>query len=415
MQAIMMTAASDDVAPSLDTQTPPASARSDVSADNAFFTEGCAMSLREMPRAHENSGLRNLVSFDDLDNDQILNYSDLERLDELRDKIRHRGVERKNRFWWCMLRGTAIFDVTRHPVFVLCYAVYGIMLWWYKRPDDSDAKVYGLVLTVLGGSLSFATIFLNSETYQRFRISYLASCKCQGCIFNTATLARASLRDVVARTIVRYICAAYMVAFAGLRDSHYDTEEVVRPFVRKYGLLTEAEWKALEKRGNFTGTGDRYREIIAWTQKLVNEERDAGRCHADDAWRLSSDILTLRGKLAVAYDILGQPVPFVYVHLLRLLNVCYLPVFAYVLGRLGSRRPSTIVLSCIAILIVNLFFLGINTVSTKLADPYGHDLDDLRILSHCKLAPTACRTILTSEIPEETRASLRPDGGDNLV
>ena len=203
-QAIMTTAASDDVALTLDAQTPPASARSDMSADNAFFTAGCAPSMREMPKAHENSGLRNLVSFDDLNDDQILNYSDLERLDELRDKIRHRGVERKNRFWWCMLRGTAIFDVMRHPVFVLCYAVYGIMLWWYKRPDDSDAKVYGLVLTVLGGSLSFATIFLNSETYQRFRISYLASCKCQGCIFNTATLARASLRDVVARTVVRY-------------------------------------------------------------------------------------------------------------------------------------------------------------------------------------------------------------------
>ena len=51
----------------------------------------------------------------------------------------------------------------------MCYVVYGIMLWWFKRPDDSDAKVYGLVLTVLGGALSCATIFLNSETYQLFR------------------------------------------------------------------------------------------------------------------------------------------------------------------------------------------------------------------------------------------------------
>ena len=36
---------------------------------------------------------------------------------------------------------------------------------------------------------------------------------------------------------------------------------------------------------------------------------------------------------------------------------------------------------------------GINTVSTKLAaDLYGHDLDDLRILSHCKLMPGACKS-----------------------
>ena len=51
---------------------------------------------------------------------------------------------------------------------------------------------------------------------------------------------------------------------------------------------------------------------------------------------------------------------------------------------------------------------GINTVSTKLAaDLYGHDLDDLRILSHCKLMPGACKSILTAELPAGTRASLR--------
>ena len=49
---------------------------------------------------------------------------------------------------------------------------------------------------------------------------------------------------------------------------------------------------------------------------------------------------------------------------------------------------------CVAIVIACLFFLGINTVSTKLADPHGHDLDDLRILSHCKLMPGACKSIM---------------------
>ena len=28
-----------------------------------------------------------------------------------------------------------------------------------------------------------------------------------------------------------------------------------------------------------------------------------------------------------------------YVHLVRLLTICYLPVFAFVLARLGSRTP----------------------------------------------------------------------------
>ena len=171
---------------------------------------------------------------------------------------------------------------------------------------------------------------------------------------------------------------------------------MLHPFLQKYGLLTEEEWEALRKRGGFAGTGDRYRELISWTLKVVNEERDAGRCHGNDAWRLCSDILMLRGKLAVGYDLLGQPVPFVYVHLVRLLTICYLPVFAFVLARLGSRTPEAIGLACVAIVIACLFFLGINTVSTKLADPYGHDLDDLRILSHCKLMPGPSAASMTS-------------------
>ena len=55
------------------------------------------------------------------------------------------------------------------------------------------------------------------------------------------------------------------------------------------------------------------------------------------------------------------------------------------------------------------FLLRHHTVSTKLADPYGHDLGDLRILSHCKLMPGACKAILTAELPAGTRASLRVD------
>jgi len=292
---------------------------------------------------------------------------------------------------------------------VLSFLVYAATLLWSEKPDAEHGALYTTVLTVLGAFLSFASIFLNSETYQRYRASYLASVKCQGCIFNATTCARASLRDVAARTVTRFICAAYIMAFTGLRDSHYDADEVLHPFLQKFGLLTEEEWEALRKRGGFAGTGDRYRELVAWTLKVVNEERDAGRCQGNDAWRLCSDVLMLRGKLAIGYDLLGQPVPFVYVHLVRLLTVCYLPVFSFVLARLSSRTPEAIGLACVAIAIACLFFLGINTVSTKLADPYGNDLDDLRILSHCRLMPGACKTILTAEIPPGTRASLRVD------
>ena len=61
-------------------------------------------------------------------------------------------------------------------------------------------------------------------------------------------------------------------------------------------------------------------------------------------------ILRLRASLAVGYHRLGQPMPFVYVHLVRILTTCYLPVFAFVLARLGSRNPA--VHTCVEIKIL---------------------------------------------------------------
>ena len=44
--------------------------------------------------------------------------------------------------------------------------------------------------------------------------------------------------QVAGRTVVRFLCAAYLAAFAGLRDSHYDVEQVLLPFVQRHGPFT---------------------------------------------------------------------------------------------------------------------------------------------------------------------------------
>ena len=44
-------------------------------------------------------------------------------------------------------------------------------------------------------------------------------------------------------------------------------------------------------------------------------------------------------------------------------------------------------------------------LTKKLADPYGHDLDDLHILSLCKLMPDACARILETSSPSRPAAA----------
>ena len=226
----MAAAASDDVALAVDAPrqcaTPAAATpRPEAAFDNSFFPAGCEK-VTERDAHKSTFGLRQLMyAPDDRHDVAVLNIADLERLDERRDRIRHRGIERRCT-WWCTLQGTVVTDVLRSPFFFASFGVYAATLWVFDKPEKEHNGLYATVLTVLGAFLSFASIFLNSETYQRFRASYLASVKCQGCIFNATTCARASMRDVAARTVSRFICGAYIMAFAGLRDSHYDADEV---------------------------------------------------------------------------------------------------------------------------------------------------------------------------------------------
>ena len=385
----------------------------DVAPDHAdFWTRGVGEAPEGPSGAlsprHSSGGFRHLLfSADERHDHEILNLADIERLDALRDQIRHRGIERRAFSYWGSVKGTVTLDVLRSPFFALSFAVYAATVAAFAHPAGiEDRTLYMTTLTVLGAFLSFASIFLNKETYQRFRVSYEASTASQSAIFECATVSRLGLRDVAGRTVVRFLCAAYLAAFAGLRDSHYDVEQVLLPFVQRHGLLTEREWALLSRRGGFAATGDRYRELLAWAVGVAQRERNDGRCHPEDARRIVKPILRLRGSLAVAYHRLGQPMPFVYVHLVRILTTCYLPVFAFVLARLGSRNPAVHTLACVAICITCFFFLGINTVSVKLADPYGHDIDDLRIIAHCSAMPGACRALLTTGMDEETTQAL---------
>ena len=117
----MAAAASDDVALAVDAPrqcaTPAAATpRPEAAFDNSFFTAGCEK-VTERDAHKSTFGLRQLMyAPDDRHDVAVLNIADLERLDERRDRIRHRGIERRCT-WWCTLQGTVVTDVLRSPFF----------------------------------------------------------------------------------------------------------------------------------------------------------------------------------------------------------------------------------------------------------------------------------------------------------
>ena len=175
----------------------------DVAPDHAdFWTRGVGEAPEGPSGAlsprHSSGGFRHLLfSADERHDHEILNLADIERLDALRDQIRHRGIERRAFSYWGSVKGTVTLDVLRSPFFALSFAVYAATVAAFAHPAGiEDRTLYMTTLTVLGAFLSFASIFLNKETYQRFRVSYEASTASQSAIFECATVSRLGLRDV---------------------------------------------------------------------------------------------------------------------------------------------------------------------------------------------------------------------------
>ena len=151
----------------------------DVAPDHAnFWTRGVGEALTSPAGAlsprHSSGGLRHMLfSADERHDHEILNLADIERLDALRDKIRHRGIERRAFSYWGSVKGTVTLDVLRSPFFALSFGVYAATVAGFAHPAVvEDRTLYMTVLTVLGAFLSFASIFLNKESWSVWKPNF---------------------------------------------------------------------------------------------------------------------------------------------------------------------------------------------------------------------------------------------------
>ena len=149
----------------------------DVAPDH-FWTRGVGEAPQSPAGAlaprRSSAGFRHLLfSADERHDHETLNLADIERLDALRDKIRHRGIERRAFSYWGSVKGTVTLDVLRSPFFALSFGVYAATVAGFAHPAGvEDRTLYMTVLTVLGAFLSFASIFLNKESWSVWKPNF---------------------------------------------------------------------------------------------------------------------------------------------------------------------------------------------------------------------------------------------------
>ena len=103
---------------------------------------------------------------------------------------------------------------------------------------------------------------------------------------------------------------------------------------------------------------------------------------------MDDDLKSISDEMLELFAYQEQPVPFFYVHFIRLLVYLYLPLFSYALATTLSYDPSffffNMIIGIVVVIAYNIYVIGFHCLGLALADPFGNDLVDFdlyRIIS----------------------------------
>jgi len=226
--------------------------------------------------------------------------------------------------------------------------------------------------------LIFFIVFYGSQSYGRFYTLYGHCIGLGGATMEWTALVKLHLiQEPAARwNGVRYILAAMHIMYFGLRDVGATTgiDEEEWETIRSRHLLTEGEIDTIKAyKGYKPFLPVHWAMQEAEAQLLIVDPTDS-KSETLMLQQLQEKAFAFRGHCGQITNLLKQPVPFPYFHVLNLMIVVTLTVVAYILLWMGKFY-----LTLVIQFIVSLVLLGLKEVAICLADPFGDDAVDFNV------------------------------------
>mmetsp|Transcript_11508 Transcript_11508/g.31031 ORF Transcript_11508/g.31031 Transcript_11508/m.31031 type:complete len:401 (+) Transcript_11508:189-1391(+) len=340
---------------------------------------------------------------------------DIRRVEALRRKVLEQG-RNEGSFWstLCHFHGTVVSSIIHNSLFWLVIVIYwGIRVWmWVGSVPTFLATLASADVGLIGGFLSFFLIFFVGQSYNRFHKQYSYSMSCEGRIFDVATTAAVALPRERAVRLVRYMNAAHAAGYVGL-SRYYPYSTFFKELNAQNRFLTDQEVERMEQINMDVG-GSCYREIICWCIAEISSAVKAG--YIKDplvAAAFKSRVLSLRGSIGALYDYDDQPVTFFYIHFLTLLIALYLPLFSLSTAIAAGTGEETYWLSDVVrfltVLLQAIFTIGLRILGSKLALPYGDDIEDLSVMHYINFTWRMSNRILATQFPDPISVTVEAD------
>lgn len=281
--------------------------------------------------------------------------------------------------------GTMFPLVLRKPLFWMMLSLHlslcAIDGGWFNgwRPWDVDESIEFSLLTMPMNLLVFFAVFYASQCYNRF-FEFYSQCVGVGArSMEWVGLVTLHLpRDGVLHwNCCRFILAAAHVQYYEVNSNKgLDDEEWQVIVARK--LLSPEEANGVKGYSGYTPW-----LLLTWACQEVQAALLRTSSDADSRSeyekvviyeRFESVALQLRCHFGTIWNLLKQPVPWAYYHLLVLLNFSILALLAYGMVGLGTWWVTLAVYT-----IATLSLMGLRELAVAMADPFGDDIIDFKL------------------------------------
>ena len=296
-------------------------------------------------------------------------------------------------FTW---RGTIMPMVLGRPVLWLLMTLHcGLLYVHHRRPDIELPPLDWHVVAMPQGLLTFFVVFYSGNCYTRYYALYAKCTGMAGAAMCYTGLLRVFFNSASTEelwNLARHITASVYVHYFTLSGEASDGGK----------QLTEAEWSILmqrrmlsvdERRAVDKFDGPKSFLLQEWALQTMSEHlaSDAKRAGGAGIAPFQAQAFALRKHCAEMKNMLAQPVPFPYFHVINFMLSVNLAIAAYAL--IFQETFVTIPLFFVVCLVLQ----GLKECAVALSDPFGGDAVDFEV------------DVFLANILANTKALISPD------
>lgn len=245
----------------------------------------------------------------------------------------------------------------------------------YFLPDETNLTLPMSLTGVTGSLMTFFVVFYNGNVFGRYNKFYdLTKQLNENCLTVVSSLIRELSNPPLKRKLIKMILASCFLFFFERTPSVSEGDEDTHN-------VSPSEWAALLRLGLIDQQQEiRLKEhcrtlkqnsmpsllLLHWSMKLYRLETEKNNELEKAYWeirRVQDDVV----------EMLELPMPWQYFHIMNLMMMLNLILWAYAFALEPSHFASPIFVFVAAI------FMGIRELSVALADPYGDDAADFPI------------------------------------